>query len=321
MNKQSPILIIGAGSIGERHINNLIQLGYTNIHVFRQRNLPLRNVDSTCVHIHTDWEVIKSIPFVFAIIGTPSSQHLAQTIACLDLNMHVLVEKPLSHNTHHFELLTEKVKSSGKLVYVAYMMRFHPHLIAVKNSITSNTYGKLLSIQTHWGSYLPDWHPYEDYQTSYAAQKALGGGVALTLSHDIDVVNWLSGAAIKSAHKHFAYAPHLAIDVESVADFQIIYENDVIANVHLNYLEKTPKRTYQFLFDKAKVTIDYFAASMEIDNMGVISKNEIPNFDRNTLFKDELVFFINTIQSGDFTITSMNQIAESHTIINLCNHE
>jgi predicted dehydrogenase len=321
MNKQSPILIIGAGSIGERHINNLIQLGYTNIHVFRQRNLPLRNVDSSCVQIHTDWEVVKNIEFVFAIICTPSSQHLAQTISCLDLNMHVLVEKPLSHNTNHLELLTEKVKLSGKLVYVAYMMRFHPHLIAVKNSITSNAYGKLLSIQTHWGSYLPDWHPYEDYTTSYAAQKALGGGVALTLSHDIDVVNWLSGDAIKTVHKHFSYAPHLGIDVESVADFQIVYENDVVANVHLNYLEKTPKRVYQFLFDKAKITIDYFAATMEIDNMGIITKNEISDFDRNNLFKDELAFFINTIQSGELTTLSMSQIAESHTIINLCNHE
>lgn len=321
MNKQSPILIIGAGSIGERHINNLIQLGYTNIHVFRQRNLPLRNVNSAYIQIHTDWEVVKSIPFLFAIICTPSSQHLTQTIACLDLNMHVLVEKPLSHNTNHFELLTEKVKSSGKLVYVAYMMRFHPHLIAVKNNITSNVYGKLLSIQTHWGSYLPDWHPYEDYKTSYAAQKALGGGVALTLSHDIDVVNWLCGATIKTVHKHFNYAPHLAIDVESVADFQIVYENDVVANVHLNYLEKTPKRIYQFLFDKAKITIDYFAATMEIDNLGVITKHEIPGFDRNNLFKDELVFFINTIQSGDLMNFSMNQLAESHTIINLCNNE
>ena len=60
---------------------------------------------------------------------------------------------------------------------------------------------------------------------------------------------------------------------------------------------------------------------MEIDNMGIITKNEISDFDRNNLFKDELDFFINTIQSGELTTLSMSQIAESHTIINLCNHE
>ncbi|MEI2709772.1 MAG: hypothetical protein V9E96_12270 [Chitinophagaceae bacterium] len=62
-----------------------------------------------------------------------------------------------------------------------------------------------MNIQTFWGEYLPAWHPWEDYRTSYAAQKENGGGAALTLSHDIDVVNWIANSAVQ---RYSSFANH-----------------------------------------------------------------------------------------------------------------
>lgn len=59
----------------------------------------------------------------------------------------------------------------------------------------------------------------------------MGGGVALTLSHDLDLVNWLADSKIKTVAKKFGYSSNLNIDVESVADFQISYQNDITAQV------------------------------------------------------------------------------------------
>jgi siroheme synthase (precorrin-2 oxidase/ferrochelatase) len=55
MTKQDPVLVIGGGSIGERHIGNLLTLGYNNIVVLRSRMLPFRTVDASKVTIVTDW--------------------------------------------------------------------------------------------------------------------------------------------------------------------------------------------------------------------------------------------------------------------------
>ncbi len=42
--KEKKILICGVGSIGERHLGNLLDLGYENIILYRQRNYELRNI-------------------------------------------------------------------------------------------------------------------------------------------------------------------------------------------------------------------------------------------------------------------------------------
>ncbi len=321
MNKIAPVLVIGAGSIGERHIGNLIKLGYTNIVVYRQRNLPFRVIHPDKVKVETDWEAVKKYIFQFAIICTPTGQHLQQTIDCVQLNIHVLVEKPLSHTIAGIEDLKKVVQTHNRIVQVAYMMQFHPHLIKVEQIIKDGTFGNLMAISTNWGSYLPDWHPYEDYKTSYAAQKAMGGGAALTLSHDIDVANRLSGGTLVSNSKHFGYTKTLQIDTESIADFHLNYSNGVIAHVHLNYLEQVPRRNYTFLFENGTIIIDYFAGTMQTINKLVNEINHLKDFDRNDMFIAEIDHFIKLTSSPDCIAHSLDQINKSEVIIKLCTNE
>ena len=56
IKKEDPILIFGAGSIGERHVFILQKLGYSNIWIYRQRHLLLRNTDEKTINIFTDLE-------------------------------------------------------------------------------------------------------------------------------------------------------------------------------------------------------------------------------------------------------------------------
>ena len=56
ISKSDSILIVGGGSIGERHIGNLQSLGYSNIYVLRSRNLPFRLVDAKTVNQIFTWE-------------------------------------------------------------------------------------------------------------------------------------------------------------------------------------------------------------------------------------------------------------------------
>ncbi|HOY94190.1 MAG TPA: Gfo/Idh/MocA family oxidoreductase, partial [Catalimonadaceae bacterium] len=98
MTKQDPVLVIGGGSIGERHIGNLLTLGYTNIVVLRSRNLPFRTVDASKVTIVTDWESALALKPRAAFICTPTSLHISQAIKCAENGISILAEKPLSHN-------------------------------------------------------------------------------------------------------------------------------------------------------------------------------------------------------------------------------
>jgi predicted dehydrogenase len=321
MTNHQPILLIGAGSIGERHIRNLWSLGYNNIIVYRQRNLPFRDIANAQVEISTNWNDALAKKPLAAIVCTPTAQHLQQTLDCINNGIHVLVEKPLAHENIDAVTIIDAIQKNKVLVQVAYMMRYHPLLQQVKNFAQSKQYGNLVNIQTFWGEYLPAWHPWEDYRTSYAAQKESGGGAALTLSHDIDVANWIAGADVN----RFASFPnhHTALEVNTNAafDLNIAYTNNVTAHVHVNYCQPIAQRWYKFIFDQAVMDVDFFKNSLCISTKESVEEVVLPSFDRNDLFIAQAKDFFQRIASGNFTQFSIDQIQQSASIIQMCTNE
>lgn len=321
MMNQPAILIVGAGSIGERHIRNLWSLGYKNILVFRQRNLPFRDIANAKVTVILDWQEVLNKKPLAAIICTPTAQHLQQTIDCVSNNIHVLVEKPLAHENFDANNIIELANQQNVLVQVAYMMRYHPLLQQVKTAAEQKKYGNLVNIQTFWGEYLPAWHPWEDYRTSYAAQKENGGGAALTLSHDIDVVNWIANSAVQ---RYSSFANHhsaLEVNTNSAFDLNIAYNNNITAHVHVNFCQPIAQRWYKFIFDNAVFDVDFFKNSLSIQTNNHKEEIALESFDRNDLFLAQAKDFFSRIESNDFANFSASQISQSALITQMCTHE
>lgn len=313
-----PILVIGAGSIGERHINNLWHLGYRNINVFRQRNIPFRNIKGVKLRVLLDWnEVITLMPFA-SIIATPTIQHIRQAISCAMLKSHLLIEKPLSNSTEELTFLEEIVVKNKIYLRVGYMMRFHPLIIKLKSIIENEQLGELISFTSKWGEYLPDWHPWEDYKQSYAAKKELGGGVALTLSHDIDLANWLCNSKIIDHITFKNSKSKLEVDTESGVDILLRYENGITGHIHLNYYEKVSERYLRLVFVNGTIIFKYFQNTLTLKTPENNEHIVIENFNRNDLFIAQTKSFFECI--GNFSIDeSINQINESIQIIKICN--
>jgi predicted dehydrogenase len=319
--KTKQIVVFGVGSIGERHIKNLWSLGFKNITVFRQRNLPLRDLNGIKIKTISTWkEFVINKPFA-AIICTPTSQHLEQTLKCAELGVHCLIEKPLSNDLKYFSQLREVVKKNNVFIYIGYMMRFHPLILKIKKIIDEKTYGNLIYLSSKWGEYLPEWHPWENYKESYAAKKELGGGVALTLSHDIDMANYLIKTKVI---KHWIlknFNSNLGIEVETGADILVEYEDKITANIQLNFHEKNKERFLKLIFDEASVNFNFFNSELIVlDKNGKAQVLEDKNFNRNDLFVNQLEFFFSKVR--DFkTQESIKNIDSSELIIKMCNNE
>lgn len=321
MKTDQLILVIGAGSVGERHIRNLWSLGYRNILVYRQRNHPFRDIADAQITVSTDWsDVTRQKPFA-SIICTPTAQHFNQANDCIKSGMHVFVEKPLSHQLFDKEALTAELENRKLFLQAGYMLRYHPLLQQVKSVIAAKTFGSVINIQTYWGEYLPDWHPWEDYRLSYAACKEQGGGAALTLSHDLDLVNWLMDA-LPNKHKVIHnYASTLETNTDSAFDALLSYSTKATAHVHVNFCQKVPQRWYKIILDEAVIDIDYYNASMKIATKENTSETHIDHFDRNEMFMEELKDFFAIIERGDYNGTSKQQVEQSYSIIKICQHE
>ena len=289
----SPILVLGAGSIGERHMGILLQMGYTNLRVFRQRNLPLRTLAEGQVRPVYSLDEVDQLRPKAAIVCTPTVQHLEQVRYLVSKGIDVLVEKPLSHSPDGIEALISEVQTQGVYVQVGYMLRYHPFFQEVKEMIRDQPYGALLSVHSYWGEYLPNWHPWEDYRQSYAALRSLGGGVALTLSHDLDLTLWLVGDELDAYTQLPNYRSSLDLDVEAGADFLLRFREGTTAHCHLNFYEKTTRRYYRFVFEEASIEVDYLQQEMTVLRPYVAPlRKKLSNFERNQLFEAQWHDFV-----------------------------
>ena len=164
------ILVCGVGSIGERHINNLISLGYEEIILYRSSNSKLRSIKNN-LQTFSDLSIaLKEKPDI-ALITNPTSLHIDTAIECAKANCHLFIEKPLSNNLNKVDVLSNLVSEKKLVCMVGFMYRYHPLIKKIKSIIDGMSLGELIHIRSTWGEYLPDWHPWEDYRTSYAAKK------------------------------------------------------------------------------------------------------------------------------------------------------
>lgn len=318
MNKNVPILVIGAGSIGERHIRNLWQLGYKNITVFRQRNLPFRDIGDVKVTVLIDWKEVEKQNFFAAFICTPTSQHIQQAIDCIKLNMHVFVEKPLSHNTEGFQQLQNEISASQKYFFIGYMLHYHPFFQQIKKYILENTFGTLNFFETTWHSYLPHWHPWEDYRKSYAANRDAGGGAALTLCHDVELMLWMC-TGLKHYSSEFSCCEELQVEVDTGANIDLQFEKTK-GTCTISFCAMQEKRIYHFSFDDADIEINYLKNEMKITCGKKSEVHTLPAFERNDMYVSEVEDFFSIIHQKNYSTAQLTEMLQKEkTLITICN--
>ena len=174
-------LIVGFGSIGRRHFENLLSLGERDILFLRTYKSTLEDEDLSDFQVETDLESALAHKPDAVIIANPSAFHLDAAIPAARQGCHILLEKPISHSIDRVYDFSQIVQETGSRVLMGFQFRYHPNLKKIKELLDDEKIGRILSFRSHWGEYLPNWHPWEDFRLSYAARKDLGGGVLLTL--------------------------------------------------------------------------------------------------------------------------------------------
>jgi predicted dehydrogenase len=312
MTKHWRILVSGVGSVGERHIRNLVSLGQTEIAVHRTRALPYRTLDrefpayDSLQKALADWR-----PEIVLVTG-PTALHLEVAIAAAQAGCHVFVEKPLSHSIDGIERLEQALAKTGRSLMVGYMLRFHPLLRRLKDWLGGGVLGRPLHWRSTWGEYLPDWHPWEDYRQGYAARRDLGGGPALTFSHDLDLALWLFGDCEQGYALPMPPSP-LRMDYPPGLDILLRHGSGVSANLHLDFYQRPPQRTYEVVGTRGRVVLDYYAGRMTRyaypDDDAVTQPElapavpaeivEVPTgWDRNDMFVEEMHHFLECMEQG-----------------------
>jgi len=301
-------LIAGLGSIGRRHFRNLITLGEKDIVLLRTRKATLPDDELVSYPVETDaYEALKKHKPDAVIVANPTALHLDIAIPAAEAGCTILLEKPISNSLDRLDLLQQAAQKSGSRILVGFQFRFHPTLNKARELIQADAIGKVLTVHAHWGEYLPQWHPWEDYRQSYAARTDLGGGVIRTLTHPVDYLRYLVGE-VESLWSFNGHISPLELDVEDVAEIGLKFSNGAIGGVHLNYVRRPPRHTLEIVgtqgmlrWDNANGVLQlqkfpaHFGSYSDNPPAPIIETFSPPEgFERNQLFLSQTRHFIET---------------------------
>lgn len=298
-------LIVGLGSVGQRHARNLKALRPDiELICWRQRNQPGARTETGAwdgaadpaaalgaTVVPTLDAAIVARPDV-AFICTPSSQHVAEALRLASAGCHLFIEKPLSHTLAGIARLQAIATERALIVAIGSQWRFHPCVEYLRSILWSAQYGPVVRAEIDFSEYLPDWHPWEDYRQSYAARAELGGGVVLSQIHDYDLVHWLFGAP-RSVMASGGTLGELGVDVEDTVSAQLDCAAAKVF-VRQTFAERERRRRIIVTTAEAKITCDLVANRVGVEPQG--GGLELVDHDRNDEFRAVTQDFISAVE-------------------------
>lgn len=305
-------LLVGFGSIGRRHMRNLLALGERDIIVLRsgKSTLPVDELDSFTV----EYEMEKALAHRpdAAIIANPTALHLQAAIPAARAGCHLLLEKPISHTLEGLDELHSALQQSGRQVLVGFQFRFHPGLRKIAEWLQAGVIGRAASVRAHWGEYLPNWHPWEDYRKSYSSLSELGGGVALTLCHPFDYLRWLLGEII-GLQAMSGTLGGLELNVEDTVECLLRFQSGAIGSLHLDYIQRPGAHWLEIIGERGTIRWDNAdgAARLSVANPDASPGDwqvVVPpqGFERNTLFLDQMSHFLRVVRGEEAPICTLD---------------
>jgi predicted dehydrogenase len=241
-------LIAGLGSVGRRHMRNLIALGETDIVLYRTNKATLPDDELAGYPVETDLaQALKKHKPDAVIVSNPTSFHLDVAIPTAEAGCAILLEKPLSHSMERLDVLQSTVEKSGSKVLVAFQFRFHPGMVKVRQLIENGEIGRVISAHVHFGEYLPAWHPWEDYRKGYAARADMGGGVVATQCHSLDYLPWLVGKKVESVWGFADKISDLEVNVDDTAKIGLRFEGGALGSLHLDFAQQPPEHEFRII--------------------------------------------------------------------------
>lgn len=309
----STVLVVGMGSIGKRHIR-IIRRDYPAIKIVvlrRKKCNEKQDELSKVFRCVTSLEEAISIKPDAAIIASPATKHVsvAKELACHGI--HLMVEKPISNNSQDSQELVDICSQNNVLLVVGYNLRFLPSLIYFRQCIQSNLVGNVYSVRSEIGQYLPSWRPGSDYRDGVSANKSLGGGVLLELSHEIDYLEWIFGE-VEWVQSYTSRLGNLEINVDDSAHvlfgFKEGRSKTGIASMDMDFIRHDTTRRCYAIGDKGTLLWDGISGEVSLfsegENHWKLLFSPDAHQERDYTYAKELNVFFKSIDSGSRSVAS-----------------
>jgi len=294
--KDIKLLIIGCGSIGKRHTRNAISIGVNPKNIISVDNRQDRLNEVKKMGIKNTFNNLNPAlkkNFDVAIVCSPTSMHIQQSIKIAKLKKHILIEKPLDSKLIGSDKLNKITKKNNVTCMIAYIFRFHPGIKLIKNILSKKIIGKVLYFRGEFSEYLPDWHPYEDYRKFYMAKKTQGGGSILDQCHIMDLSHYLLGEFSSVQAANFKISK-LEIKADDISEMIVKHKNGAISSIHTDIFGRSHKKYLEIKGEMGNIYWNFYKNEVHLYESKKKKTKIYKKFEKdfNKSYKEELKHFL-----------------------------
>ncbi|QDT56244.1 1,5-anhydro-D-fructose reductase [Caulifigura coniformis] len=293
------VVVVGAGSIGERHIRCFQRTDHSDV-AFVEPRAELRAEIAARYPGATPLETVEQAlgdPSDVAVIATPAPLHVAQALSFVRRGAHVLVEKPLAVTPEGVDQLTAAALKANRVVGVAYVYRAHPVLADMRAAIASGRFGRPVELVAVCGQHFPLYRP-AFRETYYATHASGGGAIQDALTHIVNAGQWLVGPVQRLA----ADAARCVLDGVEVEDtvHVLARHGALLANYSLNQHQAPNETAISVVCERGTARFEMHACRWREMTTpgGEWIDHSRPQLERDELFIRQAGSFLDAVESG-----------------------
>lgn len=252
-----PIGVIGVGHLGKLHTKMFKQIENCELTGVFDTNPEQAKAVSQEFGVPAFNSIEELLSKVKAVsIAAVTSAHHEIAKKCLQNNVHVFVEKPITTTIEQAEELVEIAKNNNLKLQVGHIERFNPGLISLESYISEPRF-----IQT---DRLSQFNP-------------RGTDVAVVLDlmiHDIDIILSLIKSNIKQID---ANGVAVVSDHIDIANARIQFENGAVANVTASRISQKKMRKMRIFQKDHYISLDFVTGVSEVYRLQPVEQSALPN--------------------------------------------
>jgi predicted dehydrogenase len=236
--------VIGTGHLGNLHTKMFYQIDNCELVGVYDSNYSTAKSTAEEYRVKAFKDIDEIINEVQAVsIAATTSAHYELAKKCLDKNIHVFVEKPITASIPEAEEIVEIAAKNNLNLQVGHIERFNPALISLEKYIL-----KPMFIQT---DRLAQFNP-------------RGTDVAVVLDlmiHDIDIILSLVKSEVKNIE---ASGVAVVSDTLDIANARIEFENGAVANVTASRISQKKMRKMRIFQRDNYIALDFITGVSEV---------------------------------------------------------
>lgn len=301
------ICMIGLGSIGKRHLKNIVKVLNEKKEIFEidaLRNGNNKLPSEIAEMIHQEYYSYNDLPddYDVVFITNPTVFHFDTLLKIVKKTKHIFMEKPIFNHTD-YKIDDIELRPAG-VYYVACPLRHKEIIKYIKKQISAGEH--IISARAISSSYLPNWRKGVDYRNVYSARKELGGGVAIDLIHEWDYLTYLFGMP-ETIYQISGKYSDLEINSEDIAVYIAKYA-DKVMEIHLDYIGQKLERRLELLTNDTRYDVDLTQNKIEIYHN--YEKKEEISFPEEDFYMNEMKYFFECIDGKKKNINTFANAIE-----------